>query len=120
MDRDAHGITNAPGEYTDSGSVGVEFEDVGAVPLVRVAIRIVDVRVRAHRHIHFLPIEREGDIARPMAPASQASASGKVEYDYLPRTARLEVTVLISEPHHGTSVRNVDVTRIRPRRIERD
>ena len=70
--------------------------------------------------VHLLAVEREGDVARPVAAAAQQAAARDVVDDRLGLAARVEIAVAIGEAHDGVGVADVDPLRIRAGRVERD
>src|SRR5580704_13956112 len=66
----ATGIANAGGVDAHARTVGVEFQNVRAIFLGRIRIRVIDIRARAHADIHFLAVRRKLDIARPVIAAA--------------------------------------------------
>ena len=82
---------------------------------------VADVRPRADRDEEGLAVLREFEVARPVAAAADPLvAAGDVLDDRLGAPAGLGVAVLVGEADDRVGVADVDVLRLRPRRIERD
>ena len=85
--------------------------------LGRVIVGIVDVRVRADRHVQRLSVAREAEIARPVAAAPEEAAARQLS-DRLGRATRLDVAAAIREANDRVGVADVEPLRVAHRRIE--
>ena len=86
---------------------------------LRMRVAVVHVGVRAHRDEHLCSILGEDHVAGPVTAAAQPASAGQIG-QFLRGAARLQVTVLIRESHHGVRIPNVDPLRIGARRKERN
>ena len=68
----------------------------------------------------FFPSLRERDVARPVPAAAQQAAGRDVRHDHLRFGSRVQVSVLVREPHDAARLADVDEARIRAGRIEGD
>src|SRR4051794_14624736 len=114
---DADCVANSPGKYLLPRAVRIELEDARAIRLAGV---VGGVRGGTDRHVHLLPVRREGEVARPMSAAVQQTTGGKLGAQLPRRAARLGVAIPIWESDDAVRVRNIEILRLRPDRIERE
>ena len=110
IDGNADRVPNAGGVDAHARSVGIVFQDVGAVLLCG---PIADVLVRPHRDEHLLAIRGELDIPRTVMTA------GRQVEQMLRRSRAGHIAVVIRETHYRVHVGDVHPLRIYFR-IERD
>ncbi len=115
----AHAVANAPGVDLDEFAFGGELEHVGAVKFFGVGVGVVDVGVRADGGEELCAIEREGEVAGPVAAAAQASAAGQVG-DLLHGAASGEIAIAVGEAHDAVGVADIDPLRVGAEGIEGD
>ncbi len=83
------------------------------------SVGVIVVGVRADGDEHGFAVERESDVARPVAAAAKQSAAGEIA-NFLRGAARLQVSIVIREAHDRAGVADVDPLRLRTGRIESD
>ena len=118
--RDSHRVADAPRVHAQAGAVGIRLKDVRPPGFYGIVVGIVGVRARPHRHEHPLAIEREREIACPVAAASQAPVARQFGNDDLLRAVCPQVAVLVRKADHGIRIGHIDVFRVGSGRIERD
>jgi hypothetical protein len=71
LDRHPHIIPDALRVHAHCGTIGIEFQNVGAILLLGRRIRVVDIRGRTDRYQHLLAIRRELNVACPMTVSAR-------------------------------------------------
>src|SRR6267378_8046333 len=114
MHRDARSIANTGCINSLARSIGIEFEDIGAI-CFRFVVR--DVCSGAHSDVQLLAVVRKNQTASPV-PAAIFIAAGNACNDSLGRTARLQVAILVGKSDDGIRIPDIDVLGTRTRRIK--
>ena|SRR5438270_12469511 len=84
-----------------------------------VIVRIIVVRIRPHRHIHFLAVGRERYISRPV-PTSAGRTREKLWHNRLHRTGGLQIAIVIRKALYRVRIADVNPLRIITNWIESD
>ena len=122
LNRFADAVADAGGVDALAGAVGIEFEHVGAIDFAGIVVGVIHIRARADGDEHLLAVTREHDVARPMAAAvgSAVSPLGRVFTMISAGPRAFKSPLRIGKAHDGIGVADVNVLRIRTRRIEGD
>src|ERR1035437_1760692 len=104
----AYAVTDAVGVDLDELAFGRVFEDIGAVELAWVRVRVVDVRAGAYGDEQVPAVFGEDDVARPMAAAAQLSVAGNVRDDGFSRAGGVKISHAIGKPLDGRGVADVN------------
>src|SRR5262249_7370003 len=95
--------------------------NVGAILLARIVIRVIDIGIRSHRHIHLFTVAREYDVARPVSVTAKfAGSAGKIGDYHLLWPSRFQIANVVRKTNDRSGVAHVDPWRIVARWIKID
>src|SRR3989442_16041848 len=105
VDGNTYCIADTPRVNARAGSIGVRLQDVRPVKFNGIVVGIVDVRLGSARYVNLLTSQRKHNVARPVSPSAQQPAAREIGHNHFPRTAGLQVSVLVWEANDGVGIR---------------